>query len=259
MSEETVRYEVRDHVAHLTIDRPEKRNALDFATLRQLQAQLLRARDDKEARVVVLTGAGEKAFCAGGDLAGMRAGGFLEQHDGRSQFAKVFQCLQAIGKPTIGRINGVAYGGGFGVALACDMLVAAEHARFATPEIKVGLYPFMVMAVLFRNIPRKIGLELCMTGRVVSAQEAKEIGFVNRVAPAGQLDETVAALASSLTSLSPSILKLGKDAFYAMADMPQGKALEYLQCMFSINTLADDAAEGIAAFIQKRKPEWKGS
>lgn len=259
MSEDTVLYHVAERVAHITINRPAKRNALDFATLHALQNALERARVDNAAGVVVLTGAGDKAFCAGGDLAGMKAGGFLEQHEGRRQFARVFQKLQEIGKPTIARVNGVAYGGGFGVALACDMIVAQQSARFATPEIKVGLYPFMVMAVLFRNIPRKVGLELCLSGRTVSASEAQRLGFVNRVAPDDALDSAVAELAASMTCHSPAILKLGKDAFYAMADMPYDRALDYLHTMFSINTLTDDAAEGITAFIQKRPPEWKGS
>ncbi len=254
-----VLYQVQDRVARVTINRPAKRNALDFSTLHALQDALERARVDDAVRVVVVTGAGDRAFCAGGDLAGMKAGGFLEQHEGRRQFARVFQKLQEIGKPTIARVNGVAYGGGFGVALACDMIVAQQSARFATPEIKVGLYPFMVMAVLFRNIPRKIGLELCFSGRPVAASEAKEIGFVNRVVPDAELDAAVDELAASISCHSPAILKLGKDAFYAMADMPYERALDYLHTMFSINTLTDDAAEGITAFIQKRAPEWKGT
>ncbi len=262
MADETVCYEVAQGVATITINRPERRNALDPPTLDALIGAFSRAAEDGEARVVVLTGAGDRAFCAGADLAGSIAGGGaappLARWEDQGRFPALFSAMSGCGKPVVARVNGHCLAGGLGVMLASDLAVAAEDATFGTPEIQVGLFPYMIMALIFRHVGRKRGLELVLTGERLSAAEAVELGFLNRAVPRERLDEEVAALAGRLASKSPAVLRLGKQAFYAMADLPQDAALEYLRGMLLINTLTEDAVEGVTAFLQKRKPVWKG-
>jgi len=262
MAEETVLYVVDEGVATITINRPERRNALDPATLDGLIGAFERAGGDAEARAVVLTGAGDRAFCAGADLAGSIAGSGATGPQGRREdqgrFPDLFRAMSGCGKPVVARVNGHCLAGGLGVMLGCDLAIAADDATFGTPEIKVGLFPYMIMALIFRHAGRKRGLELVLTGERISAAEAAELGFVNRAVPRERLDEEVATLAGRLGSKSPAIMKLGKHAFYTMADLPQDAALEYLRGMLLVNTLTEDAAEGVMAFLQKRQPVWKG-
>jgi enoyl-CoA hydratase/carnithine racemase len=259
MDYEWLLYEVADGVAHITINRPDRRNALSWAVVRELRAACAAAKDDPAVHVCVLTGAGDRAFCAGADLSGMAAGaGYLDLHDARGELAQLFRDLYALGKPTIARVRGYALAGGFGLALACDLLVAADDAVFGVPEVDVGLWPHLVTVPLIRSMPPKQALELMLTGRRVDATEAGRIGFVNQVVPVDQLDEAVAALAATLTAKSPAVLKLGRDSFYAVWDQDVDTSLKLLHPLLTVTASTEDAAEGIAAFEQKRPPRWSG-
>ena len=258
MTDEVLRA-VAGGVATVTINRPERRNALSWAVIAELREVLASFRDDPDVRVVVLTGAGEKAFCAGADLGGMADDTpFLELHEGLGGLAELFLDLWSLGKPTIARVRGFALAGGMGLALACDFVIAADDAQFGTPEIDVGLWPFMITVPLVRSMPPKKVLELMLTGRRVGAEEAERIGFVNRVVPADGLDAAVDGLASALAAKSPAIVKLGRDSFYEVWDRAAADALAYLHPMLTVTTLTEDAQEGIAAFADKRPPRWKG-
>ncbi|HWW52150.1 MAG TPA: enoyl-CoA hydratase-related protein [Acidimicrobiales bacterium] len=250
---------VSDGVATLTINRPERRNALSWEVIGLLRTEVARARLDPEVRVVVLTGAGDKAFCAGADLGGMADGAsFLDLHEGRGELAGLFDDLWTLGKPTIARVRGYALAGGFGLALACDLVVAADDAQFGTPEIDVGLWPYMITVPLCRSMPPKKALELMLTGRRVKAAEAEQIGFVTRVVAVEQLDAAVAELARSLAAKSPVVMKLGRDSFYRVWDVEAEQALAFLHSQLTLTTLTDDAREGLAAFAEKRPPRWTG-
>ena len=255
---EVVRYETQGGQALLTVDRPRARNALSPEVLHGLLAALDRAEADAAVRVVVLTGAGEKVFCAGGDLGQLGGGeGFLATHEGRRGYAKLLLRLQDVRKPTVARVNGHALAGGLGLVLACDLAVAAEHAELGTPEIDVGLFPMMMMALLHRHLGRKRALELVLTGERLGAREALALGLLNRVVPAAQPDEAVGALANKLAGKSQAVLALGRRAFFTAEDLPLPAALEYLSSQLSLNVLAEDATEGVSAFVEKRPPRWK--
>ncbi|MBW3668798.1 MAG: enoyl-CoA hydratase/isomerase family protein [Actinobacteria bacterium] len=259
MTGEDVLYEVAGGVGRITINRPERRNAISWSVIQSIRAHLASARDDDAVRVVVLTGAGDKAFCAGADLGGMAEGaGFLDLHDARGELARLFEDLWSLGKPTIARVRGYALAGGFGLALACDMVIAADDAQFGTPEIDVGLWPFMITVPLVRSMPPKKVLELMMTGRRVDALEAERLGFVNRVVPVDSLDEAVDSLATVLANKSPAVMKLGRDSFYGVWDLAARDALAQLHAMLTVTTQTEDSREGITAFAEKRPPVWKG-
>ncbi|WP_224367188.1 enoyl-CoA hydratase/isomerase family protein [Hyalangium versicolor] len=251
-----VRYAVQGGQALITIDRPKARNALSPAVVQGLTEALGRAEADAEARVVVITGAGEKVFCAGGDLGQMGGDGFLATHDSRRAYGLLLLRVQNCRKPTVARVNGHALAGGLGLMLACDLAVAAESAEFGTPEIDVGLFPMMMMALLQRHLGRKRAMELVMTGDRLPAREALVLGLINRVVPAAELDAAVSALAAKLAAKSQAILALGKRAFFTAEDLPLPAALEYLASQLSLNTLSEDAAEGVTAFLEKRPPKW---
>ncbi|MFN8036933.1 MAG: enoyl-CoA hydratase-related protein [Acidimicrobiia bacterium] len=255
---EQVRYEIDGPVARITIDRPERRNALSFTVMRELVEAFALAKADETVRVVILTGAGDRAFCAGADLSGIADTGAAAVHDGRGMLADVFRLMWTLGKPVIARVRGYALAGGFGLAMACDFVVASDDAQFGTPEIDVGLWPYMITVPLLRCIPPRTLLELMSTGRRVDAQEAQRIGFVNRVVPAAELDAAVDALASMLASKSPLILRWGRDSFYRVLDMNPDDALDYLQAMLTVTSSSEDTAEGVLAFAEKRAPQWKG-
>ncbi|MHB8593488.1 MAG: enoyl-CoA hydratase/isomerase family protein [Acidimicrobiales bacterium] len=247
-------------VARITVNRPERRNAMSWSVIRGLRGAIARVKADPEVHVVVLTGAGDKAFCAGADLGGMADGGtgFVDGHEARGELAALFDDMWGLGKPTVARVQGWAMAGGFGLALACDLVVASDRARFGAPEINVGLWPFLITVPLARSMPPKQALELMLTGRVVEAVEAERLGFVTRVVPHDDLDLAVDELVATLASKSPSVMKLGRDAFYAVWDMGAQDALAYLHAMLTLTTQTEDAAEGIAAFLEKRPPEWRG-
>ncbi|HWS44601.1 MAG TPA: enoyl-CoA hydratase-related protein [Acidimicrobiia bacterium] len=254
-----VLYDAADGLARVTINRPDRRNAMSFGVMDGLRDAMSRARADAAVRVVVLTGAGDKAFCAGADLGGGGvASSGAEAHEGRGLLADLFRDMWRVGKPLIARVRGYALAGGFGLACACDLVVAADDAVFGTPEINVGLWPYMITVPLLRSMPPKTALDLMMTGRRVSAEEGARIGFVQRVVPVAELDATVDTLAADLASKSPLIMRWGRDAFYRVLEMDADAALSYLQGMLTITSQTEDAAEGVAAFAEKRAPNWKG-
>jgi enoyl-CoA hydratase len=256
---ETLRYEVAGRIATLTIDNPAKRNALTMGTLAELRDALARAKADDTVRAVVLTGAGEQAFSAGADLSSMAASaGLLALHDARGELGRFIEDMWSLGKPTIAKVRGYCLAGGFGVALTCDLVIAADDALFGTPEIDVGIWPMMITVPLVRSLPPKKALELMMTGRRVSADEGERLGFVNRVVPAADLDDAVAEVAGRLAEKAPAAMRLGRDAFYAVLDLDVSSSLRILQSALTIVTGTDDAREGVTAFREKRRPEWTG-
>ncbi|HEV3282197.1 MAG TPA: enoyl-CoA hydratase-related protein [Acidimicrobiales bacterium] len=251
-------------VLALTINRPERRNAMTWEIIRGLRDHVARARSDSSVRVVVLTGAGDQAFCAGADLSGMvpsDTGGtgdqFADHHRARGWLAELFEDLWHLGKPTMARVQGWAMAGGFGLALACDLVIASDRARFGAPELNVGLWPYMVTVPLLRSMPAKKALELMLTSRVVEAEEAERIGFVTRVVPHERLDAEVAATAAVLASKPPGVMRMGRESFYAVLDSASTEALPYLHAMLTVTSQTAEAAEGIAAFAEKRAPSWQ--
>ncbi|MHB8717941.1 MAG: enoyl-CoA hydratase/isomerase family protein [Candidatus Dormibacteria bacterium] len=248
-----------DGVATVTLNRPEQRNPLGPQMLRDLRSALRAAGDDGAVRAVVLTGAGDRAFCAGADLSAFAAdAGEVERHAGRGLFVDLFLACQRLGKPLIGCINGHALAGGFGLALSCDLLVASETATFGTPEIRVGVWPMMIMSIVVRNLGRKRALELFMTGERVSAERMHEWGAVNRVAAAGEVRAAAHAWAAELARWSPLVMRLGRDAFYQMDGMGFEDALRYLQGQLTVVSMSEDFREGVTAFLEKREPDFRG-
>ena len=256
---ETVLYQTDGAVARVTINRPDKRNALNVTVMRELREAVASAASDQSVRVVVLTGAGDKAFSAGGDLGGFSAEqAKIEQHHLRGTLADLFEDMARLGKPVLARVNGHALAGGFGLLCACDLAVAADTAEFGMPEINMGLWPFIITAVVSRRLPRAKALELMMTGERITAAEAERWGIVNQVVPASDLDKAVDDLAAKLASKSPAIMRLGKDSFYAAQDMSFREALDYLHGQLAVCLETEDTIEGVTAFLQKREPNWKG-
>ncbi len=259
--ESIVKSHAEGGVATLTLNRPDRRNALSSGLVEALRAALAAAKGDADVRAVVLTGAGERAFCAGGDLAGGMAGGgggFPAQIADKGLFAELVLDMQGLGKPIVARLNGDAMGGGVGLMLACDLVVAAEDARVGLPEIHVGLWPMMVTALLVRHVGRKQAAELMLLGEKLSAADARALGLINRVVPRDRLDAEVERLAGGLAARSPATLRLGLEAFHQTADLPLEPALWALRDRLVLNTLLEDAGEGVMAFLQKRPPQWKG-
>jgi enoyl-CoA hydratase len=254
-----VLYAASDGVATLTLNRPEQRNALGPQTLRDLIAALQRAAGDDSVRCVVLTGAGDKAFSAGADLAGFAQDATeTDRHRERGHFVELFLTIQRLGKPLIGCVNGHALAGGFGLALSCDLLVAADTAQFGTPEIRVGVWPMMIMSIVVRNIGRKRAMQLFLTGERVDAQTALQWGFVNKVVPLAEVHMAAHAWALEVARWSPLVMRLGRDAFYDIDGLDMEAALRHLQSELTIVSLSDDFREGVRAFLEKREPRFTG-
>jgi enoyl-CoA hydratase len=255
----TVRYDVDSGCATITIDEPARRNPLSVQTMQGLLERTRQAVDDIEVRVLVYTGAGDRAFSAGGDLSGSFVDDALGLHRARGAMAELLRLMWRGGKPTVARVNGDALAGGFGLAAACDITICVDDARLGTTEVNVGLWPMMISAVLARVMPRKAALELMLTGRVVTPDEALRLGAVSRVVPRSGLDEAVDEIVAALLARSATTSMLGKDAFYAMADADLDTALDRLQGGLTELALTEDAAEGVRSFLEKRPPRWTGS
>jgi enoyl-CoA hydratase len=254
-----VRYDVADHVATIALDQPEKRNALSDALLDDLISAFEAARDDEAVRAVVLTSTHEKVFSAGGDLAGFSADApLIEKYFATDRFPRLFELIGGLGKPTLCAANGHVLAGALGVALACDLIVAKEGARFGTPEINVGIFPFMIMALIYRNVGRKKTNELLLLGEQIDAREAERLGIVNKVVAPEAFDETVDDWARRLAAKSPLLMRLGKDAMHRQQDLALTEALEYLHGRFTLALATHDIQEGVKAFFEKREPVWTG-
>jgi enoyl-CoA hydratase len=259
MAYTSILLEKKGHRADIIINRPEKRNALSGTVIAELVSAFEDCKADNNVRVVVFSGAGEKAFCAGADLSEQQQDyNEYERYKGRDTFVYLFEIIGALGKPVIAQVQGLALAGGMGLVAACDFVIAADVARFGTPEINVGMFPMMISALLIKNIGRKKLMDLMFTGRQMDAEEAERAGLVTRVVPADKLVEEVNNLADNLAAKSPSIMKLGKDALNNMQDMTQEQALKYLSAMLSLCIMTEDSKEGLTAFVEKRKPEWRG-
>lgn len=251
--------EVEGAIATVTMNRPEQRNPLSAAMIGDLRAALAWCKSEAGVAVVVLTGAGDRAFCAGADLSAFSGEqSVLQLHHGRHALAELFLEMAELGKPVVGRINGHALAGGFGLACACDLLVAVETASFGTPEINVGVWPMMIQALLTRKLPRNVVLEMITLGDRWTAAQLHAHGLVNRVVTADQLDPECRELAGRLAEKSTAIMRLGRDSFYRQQDMELKAALEYLHSQVTLVTLTEDSAEGRRAFFEKRKPEFRG-
>ena len=260
MAYDTLRYEVAGTgVATITLDQPETRNALSDALLDDLLAAFAAARDDDAVRCVVLTSSHERVFSSGGDLAGFAAPAPLaHKHAGIERFPRLFELIGRLGKPSLCAANGHVLAGALGLALACDLVIARAGARFGTPEINVGVFPFMVMALIARNVPRKKMAELLLLGEQVEAEEAERIGLVNRVAAPEDFEAAVGDWAGRLASKSPLLMRLGKDAMYRQQDMALADALDFLRAQLALSFATEDVQEGVRAFFEKRDPRWSG-
>jgi len=259
MDYEVVKYEVAEGVATVTLNNPEKRNMLSGQMLVELVDAMKTARDSEDVRAVVLTGAGDKAFCAGADLGGFAADvPLVAKHFATDLFLEYFRLMPRLGKPSLCAANGHVLAGGMGLALSCDLLIAREGATFGTPEINVGAFPYMIMAIIYRNVPRKKVNEMMLLGERLSAEQAVEYGLANKVVPAGEFGAAVAEWATKLASKSPVLMRLGHDAMYRQQDMGVDDALEYLRSQLSLTFSTEDIVEGVSAFFEKREPEWKG-
>jgi enoyl-CoA hydratase len=257
---ETLRYEVADSgVATISLNQPETRNALSDQLLDELVAALETARDDIAVRCVVLTSTHDKVFSAGANLAGFAAEvPLVHKHFATERFPRLFRLLGELGKPSICAANGHVLAGSLGLALACDLIIAREGARFGTPEINVGVFPFMIMALIYRNVPRKKTNELLLFGEQISAEEAERIGIVNRVVPVDGFEEAVREWAEKLARKSPAMMKLGKDAMFRQQDMAFADALDFLRSQLTLAFSTEDIQEGVKAFFEKRDPMWSG-
>src|ERR687898_1474640 len=259
VSNETVRYDVIDGVATIALDQPDTRNALSNELLTGLIAAFELAGADDTVRCVVLTSTHDKVFSAGGSLDQFAADvPLVHKHFGTERFPRLFKMIMGLGKPTLCAANGHVLAGALGVALACDLIVAKESATFGTPEINVGVFPFMIMALIYRNVPRKKTNELLLLGEQISAEEAERIGIVNRVVPAEEFDAFVRDWATKLAAKSPVLMRMGKDAMYRQLDMPFEDALDFLRSQLSLAFTTEDIQEGVKAFFEKRDPQWTG-
>src|SRR3989440_4791971 len=256
----TLRYDVADTgVATIALDEPDTRNALSDELLQELIEAFQKARQDSAVRCVVLTSTHEKVFSAGANLGGFAADvPLVHKHFGTERFPRLFRLIGQLGKPTMCAANGHVLAGALGIALACDLIIAREGARFGTPEINVGAFPFMIMALIYRNVPRKKTNELLLLGDRVTAWEACEAGLCNKVVPDSEFDGFVNEWAEKLAGKSPVIMRLGKDAMFRQMDMDFADALEYLHAQLTIAVSTEDIVEGVTAFFEKREPRWKG-
>ena len=255
MTDADLLYQVEDGVAWMTINREAQRNSISLQTIDLFFEYLEKAEHDENVRVICVTGAGDKAFCSGADLAGASAEGGVTS---AQNYANLMKRLSSYPKPVVARINGYCLAGGTGFMLSCDIVVAKKSAKFGTPEVNVGLWPMMIGALIFRNVPKKAAMEMILLGEKLSAAKALEMGLVTRVVPDDRLDDEVNAILKNLAGKSPIGMKIGKLGFYEAADLPFEQALDILAGKLGEIASTEDAREGITAFLEKRPPKFTG-
>jgi enoyl-CoA hydratase/carnithine racemase len=256
MNDPHLLYRVKDGVACFTINREKQRNTISMEALDLFLRHLDEALENDAVRVVCVTGAGDRTFCAGADL-----GAGMDESDGMTAFrkyAKLLKKLTGFPKPTVARVNGSCVAGGTGFMLACDIVIASSKATFGTPEVNVGLFPMMIGALIFRNVLRKKAMEMALLGEKLSARQALEMGLITRMADPDDLDTEVDKVLNILVKKSPIGMKIGKEAFYSAADMPFEQALDLLAEKLSDVVVTQDAREGILAYLEKREPLFSG-
>ncbi len=256
MSEPALLFESEGHVARLTLNRPERRNAIDPEMLRLFEESLDRIEADPEIRVVLLTGAGERVFCSGADLMASMSGG--DPMAATRAYAALLKRLVRFPKPLVARLNGHCLAGGLGLMLACDMVYAHEDVTIGTPEVKAGLFPMMIGALIFKNVARKKAMEMIYGAETYPAREAMQMGMITRVYEKDRLDGEVDAWLDRIAGNAPFAIQSGRRALAEAENMELDEALDHLCTALQIVMTSEDAAEGISAFFQKRKPEWKG-
>jgi len=255
---EAILYQKDESVIRITLNRPEKRNALTSTMLEELQDAFQRADAEKDAACVVLTGAGDKAFCAGADLGGFaQSDSFYENYENRGLFPQLFLTMENLSKPTLAAVNGHCVAGGMGLMMACDLAIAKAGFKIGTPEIARGLFPFMISTLIGRAVPRRRMFEMMMVGETFSTETAAEWNIVNKTVSAEEFDGAVESWAKKIAGYSPAVLRMGRRALVQQDGMPLEGALSYLQGLLSVNVMMEDAAEGIGAFFEKRDPVWK--
>jgi enoyl-CoA hydratase/carnithine racemase len=245
------------HALTITINRPDKRNAMNAEVVAGIAAGWRAAHEDPEVRVIVLTGAGDKAFCAGADLGGGQSF-FQDASKPNSDYADLLRLAQNGTKPSIARVNGTCMAGGMGLLCMTDMAVAADDVVFGLPEVKVGVFPMQVLSLLQLTVPRRLVAEWCLTGEPFTADEARVAGLINHVAPRGELDARVDWLIGRLVDKSPAAIRRGKYAMRAIHAMSFDEAIAYTEGQIALTAATEDAKEGIRAFQEKRKPVWTG-
>jgi enoyl-CoA hydratase/carnithine racemase len=247
----------REGVIRLTLDRPARRNALSQSLVAELVSTVGRVAGDPSIRVVVLAATGS-VFCAGHDLREM-IGRSAEEYDVLfGSCTELMLQLRRLPQPVIARVQGIATAAGCQLVAACDLVVAAEEATFATPGVKLGLFCTTPMVPLVRAVPAKVAMEMLLTGQSISARRAYEIGLVNRVVPAAELDAAVEELVQAILATSPAVVRLGKRAFYEQLALEESAAYEQATRLIAENAQFHDAQEGIKAFVEKRRPTWSG-
>jgi len=256
VTESTVMWERRGATIWLTINRESRRNALNPAVISQLHAAVVAAAADISLRAIVLTGAGHKAFCAGADL-GQGTAVFADSPDEpTTDFGRLARVVREVGIPLIARINGACVAGGMGLMSLCDLAIAADHAKFGLPEVKVGVFPMQVLVYLRQILGTRHLNQLCLTGELIDAQRAWQLGLVNQVVPDSELDAAVNTLVDKLAQTSPVAVRRGKRAIAAMEGIPYEAALSYAESQIALASRTDDAREGLSAFNEGRPPRW---
>lgn len=252
--------ETRGPALWITINRPQRRNAINAEVIGAIDGAIREAGGREDLRAIVLTGAGDKVFCAGGDLA-PNADGVpftVDPSRPRNFVVDLLKTIEDCDLPIVARVNGHALAGGLGLVCACDLAVASSSATFGTPETKIGLFPMMILPHMMRVLPRRRLMELCITGEAITADDALAIGLVNHVVPADELDAKLDWLLQRIVTRSPSAVRLGMMAVQAMGDMGLREALDYAQLMLPMMARTEDAREGLRAFQEKRSPAWTG-
>jgi len=258
MVENQLIYKVEKNIACFTINREKQRNALSPEVISLFLDCLDKAEKDEKVWAIIVTGSGDKAFCSGAELGKTIGGNSKDKGEKHGGISVLLKRLAGFPKPTVARVNGYCLAGGLGLMLACDIVIARDDARFGTPEVNVGLFPLMIGSLIFRNAPKKKAMEMIYSGRMLTASEADSMGMITKVVSADHFDDEVEKVLEMLSSKSAIGLKIGKKAFYKMADMPFEEAVDFLSEQLAEVASTQDAKEGITAFKEKRKPNFQG-